>query len=288
VTRLILNADDFGLTPGVNRSILELNRAGALTSATLMATARHSAAAAASAAGHPLLGVGCHVVLVDGAPLLSRGKIPALALGSGEFRPTLGGFVRDLLRGSIPEAEIELEAVTQIRRIQAAGVNVTHLDTHKHTHMFPRVLRPLLRAALQCGVCAIRNPFEPDWALRATPDAPLMRRVQVRLLRTQRAAFLRLVEKAGIATTEGAIGVLATGTLNAPTLEALLTAMPGGTWELICHPGYFDENLNKVRTRLRDSRAIEHTALLQTVPTYLAAHPEIRAIHFGQIGNPTL
>jgi chitin disaccharide deacetylase len=283
VTRLILNADDFGLTPGVNRSILELNRAGALTSATLMATARHASEAAAGASGFPGLGVGCHVVLVDGAPVLPRDAISGLALRSGGFRPTLGGFVRDLMRGSIPEAEIELEAVAQIRRIQAAGVHVTHLDTHKHTHMFPRVLRPLLRAALQCGVPAIRNPFEPDWALKATPDAPVIRRLLVRLLRAQRRPFLRLVENAGIATTDGAIGVLATGTLNAGTLKALLSAMPAGTWELVCHPGYFDGDLNDVRTRLRDSRAVEHGALLQTVPRFLAAYPETTAIHFGQL-----
>jgi chitin disaccharide deacetylase len=288
VARIIINADDFGLTPGVNRSILELNRAGALTSATLMATAARSSEAGAGASGCPGLGVGCHVVLLDGAPVLSRDKIPSLATRSGEFRPSLGAFVRDLLRGAIPEAEIELEAVAQIRRIRAADIHVTHLDTHKHTHMFPRVLRPLLRAALECGVRAIRNPFEPDWALRTTRDAPLIRRMQVRLLRTERRAFLRLVENAGIATTDGAIGVLATGTLNHQTLEALLAAMPAGTWELVCHPGYFDEDLTEVRTRLRDARAVEHAALFQTIPRFLAAHPEIVPIHFGQIRNPTL
>lgn len=283
MTRLIINADDFGLTPGVNRSILELNRAGALTSATLMARASHTSEAAAGSSGCAGLGVGCHVVLVDGAPVLHRDAIPALAPRSGGFRPTLGGFVRDLLRGTIPEAEIEQEAVAQIRSIQAVGVHVTHLDTHKHTHMFARVLRPLLRAALQCGVGAIRNPFEPDWALRATRDAPAVRRIQVRLLRTQKREFLRLVERAGLATTDGAIGVLATGTLNAQTLESLLAAMPDGTWELVCHPGYFDEDLSNVRTRLRESRAVEHAALLETVPKFLGGHPEVTAIHFGQL-----
>ena len=283
MTRLIINADDFGLTSGVNQSILELNRAGALTSATLMATAGDSSAAAAGASGCPGLGVGCHVVLVDGAPALLRDKIPALAPGPVGFRPSLGSFVRDLVRGSIPEAEIEQEAVAQIRSIQAAGVRVTHLDTHKHTHMFPRVLRPLLRAALQCGVRAIRNPFEPDWALSATLDAPAMRRMQVRLLRTQKREFLRLVEKAGIVTTDGAIGVLATGTLNAETLESLLAAMHEGTWELVCHPGYFDEDLSNVRTRLRESRAVEHAVLLEVVPKFLSEHPEVRTVNFGQL-----
>jgi chitin disaccharide deacetylase len=283
LTKLILNADDLGLTAGVNQSILDLNRAGALTSATLMATADHMAAAAAAAARQFSLGVGCHVILVDGKPVLPQSSIPALAVSPGAFRSTLGAFVFDLMRGRIPEAEIELEVIAQIRHLQATGLRVTHLDTHKHTHIFPRVLRPLLRAALLCGIRAIRNPFEPDWALDATPRAPALRRMEVRLLRTQRREFVRCVEQAGAVTTDGAIGVLATGTLNAEALESLLAAMPDGTWELVCHPGYCDEDLNRVQTRLRESRAIEHAALAQTVPRYLARHPGIARINFGQI-----
>lgn len=286
--RLILNADDFGLTPGVNQSIVELNRAGALTSATLMATARHFSAAAAEAVApahpdHPALGVGCHVVLVDGVPALPRSEIPALATASGGFRPQLSTFVYDLFRGSIPEAEIELEAVAQIRLLQSAGVRVTHLDTHKHTHMFARVLRPLLRAARLCGVRAIRNPFEPAWSVAATPNAPLARRLQVRALRSQQKDFLQLVRQAGLATTTGSLGVLATGTLDAPTVERLLTHLPEGTWELVCHPAYFDRELESVRTRLRESRATEHAALLEVVPSFASDHPEVELIHFGQV-----
>jgi chitin disaccharide deacetylase len=283
VAGLIVNADDFGLTPGVNQSVLELHRGGALTSATLMAAADYSAKAAAAAAGCPTLGIGCHIVLVDGQPTLPRDSIPALTLPSGTFRPTLGAFVRDLLRASIPEAEIENEAVAQIRSLQSAGIHVTHLDTHKHTHMFPRVLRPLLRAAVLCGVGAIRNPYEPDWALHATPHAPVLRRLQVRMLRTQQQEFLKLTQRSGIATTSGAIGVLATGTLDAAAIQALLAAMPDGTWELVCHPGYVDEDLNRVQTRLRESRVVEHAALLETIPKILSTHPRIRAIHFGQL-----
>jgi len=283
VTRIILNADDFGLTSGVNQSILELHRGGVLSSATLMATPDHMKAAAAASQTHPGLGVGCHVVLVDGKPALPHATIPALALPSEDFRPTLGGFVRDLMWGRIPEAQIEIEAIAQIRLLQAVGIHVTHLDTHKHTHMFPRVLRPLLRAALVCGVHAIRNPFEPDWALRATPHAPTLRRMQVSLLRTQRREFEKLVEQAGMATTSGAIGVLATGTLNTESLQALLAAMPPGTWEFVCHPGYFDKDLSNIKTRLRESRPIEHAAMLETIPQFLSEHSATRLIHFGQL-----
>ena len=283
MTRLIVNADDFGLTYGVNQSILDLHKAGALSSATLMAVANHSPAAVGVAMLNPSLAVGCHVVLVDGRPALPLRSLRELTLTCGAFRPTLGSFVFDLNRGSIPETEIEIEAIAQIRRLQALGLRVTHIDTHKHTHMFPGVLRPLLRAAAACGVRAIRNPFEPDWALKATPTAPLLRRIQVRALRLLRTRFIQLVDKAGLATTDGSIGVLATGTLNGGALRSILNAAPSGTWELVCHPGYVDEALNKVHTRLKESREVERTALLEVIPEFLRDHPGVSLINFSQM-----
>lgn len=282
MAQLIVNADDFGLTAGVNESVLALHRAGVLTSATLMATASHFGAAAAEALPSPKLGVGCHVVLVDGTPELPPEDLPNLAPG-GRFRPTLGAFVTDLMLGRIPEGEIESEAIAQIRKLQAAGVRVTHLDTHKHSHMFRRVLRPVLQAAMLTGVRAIRNPFEPEWALAATGNAPLTRRLQVKLLRTRLAGFLKMVRQAGLVTTDGAVGVLATGTLDAKIIRSLLEAMPEGVWELVCHPGYNDAALANVRTRLRESREVEHASLLEAVPAFAGRH---RLIHFGNIARP--
>lgn len=288
MNRLIVNADDFGLTFGVNQSILQLCEAGALSSATLMAVADHTSAAAGIAALRPNLGVGCHVVLVDGMPASAAGTLRELVLPSGAFRPTLGRFVVDLTRGSIPEIEIEVEAMAQIRRLQALGVRVSHVDTHKHTHMFPGVLRPLLRAAAACGVRAIRNPFEPEWASSATRHAPFMRRVQVSLLRSLQETFLRLVKEAEFTTTDGSIGVLATGTLDAATLQSLLEAMPAGTWELVCHPGYFDQELGRVTTRLKESRAVEHRALEEVVPRFLQARADVSLVNFLAIQGDKL
>lgn len=271
MARLIINADDFGLTPGVNRSVAELNRSGALTSATLMATSAFFDDAVTLARANPTLEVGCHVVLVDGTSALPASQIPSLADQAQQFRPKLGRFAADLLTGRIRPEDIEAEATAQIRRIQDAGQPVTHLDTHKHTHVFPRVLRPLLRAARACGVAAIRNPFEPEWALRVTPKAGRLRRVAVTVLDSQRRTFLHLVREAGLVTTSGTIGVLATGTHDvAATLHLLLKALPpepeAAVWELVCHPGYPDEHLDRVRTRLRASRGLEHSALLDAIP----------------------
>lgn len=252
-----------------------------MTSTTLMATGNAFDDAVRGAGRQSLLGIGCHVVLVDGRAAAPPGQIPTLLAENGGFRPTLGRFVRDLIIGRIREREIETEAVAQIQRLQQAGVAVTHVDSHKHAHMFPAVLRPLLRAAERCGVRAVRNPFEPDWALHATPGAPALRRFEVRMLRTQRAAFLRLVRQAGFATTDGAVGVLATGTLNAVALERLTAAMPAGVWELVCHPGYSDAALARIRTRLRESRETEHGALLEVIPKMA----NVERIHFGALSS---
>jgi predicted glycoside hydrolase/deacetylase ChbG (UPF0249 family) len=161
------------------------------------------------------------------------------------------------------DAQIEIEARAQIQSLQARGVRLTHIDTHKHTHMFPRVLRPVLRAARSCGIRAVRNPFEPAWSVAATPGAPLVRRIQVRLLRTLESTFRRIVGEEGFVTTNGAVGVLATGTLNADALSFLLRALPAdGAYELVTHPGYNDADLARVNTRLLASRETERQALL--------------------------
>ena len=271
---LLVNADDFGLTPGVNRSIVELHAAGALSSATLMATGPFFDDALRLAHDHRGLEVGCHILLVDGTPVLPPRSIPTLCPNGQTFRPSLTHFVRDLLAFRIRAEDVAAEATAQIQRLQANGLRVSHVDTHKHTHLFSGILRPLLQAARACAIPAIRNPFEPGWSLRATANASLLRRFSVIALSTEHRGFLRRVRLAGLSTPSGILGVLATGTTGPDavrsTLRALLAALPPSqaagkpsVWELVCHPGYTDVHLDQVRTRLRASRAHEHAALLE-------------------------
>jgi chitin disaccharide deacetylase len=267
VRRLIVNADDFGLTAGVNRAVAELHEQGVLTSATLMARANATEEAIAWALETSSLGVGCHVVLVDGEPVVPQREIPSLANSkTGRFHPTLAGFLQRVLAGRIRAAEIEAEATAQIGLLQRRGMRLTHIDTHKHTHMFPAVLRPVLRAARAAGISIVRNPFEPAWSRRATSAAPLVRRMEVGLLRRLEPTFKRMVADEGFTTTDGALGVLATGTLNSATIGSLLTSIPPGTWELVTHPGYNDQDLAQVTTGLKASRETERTALADLRP----------------------
>lgn len=286
--RLIVNADDFGLTRGVNRAVRELHTAGVLSSTTLMARAGATEEAIAIARAHPTLGVGCHVVLVDGVPVLSaRTQVPLLAdPKSGELRPGLPGFLRALyLSGSGTRrrlcAQIEAETRAQIEFLQSQGFALTHIDAHKHTHMFPHVLRAILRAARACGLHAVRNPFEPAWAVRATAGARWARVAEVTVLRWLAPVCRRIIAEEGFATTDGTIAVVGTGVFNAAMVRTLLRQLPQGTWELVTHPGYNDADLDRVRTRLRASRDIEREAL-QAIKEF----PEIELISYRDLEAP--
>jgi|GEM_PF-61594 len=286
---LIVNADDFGLTPGINSAVAELNQAGALTSTTMMASSPCFQEASRIALAQSALAIGCHVVLTDGSPVLPAGEVHSLIdpekRSLGRFRPSLASFVRDLMLGRIRPEEIEAEAIAQIRRVQSCGIHVTHLDTHKHTHTFRGVREPLIRAAQSCGVRAMRNPFEPGWSLHATPRAGILRQAQVRALCIAGKSFARLARQSGIATTDGSIGMLATGTLDRLALRSLIQAIPDGAWELICHPGYRDTALDETATRLRTSREIERQALLETIPPLHTENSHFRLIDFRYVAH---
>jgi predicted glycoside hydrolase/deacetylase ChbG (UPF0249 family) len=295
-SRLIINADDFGLTPGINRSILELHQAGVLTTATLMATGPAFDDAVAIASRNPALGVGCHIVLTDGVPASPPETIPSL-LGPDRktFRTSLLDFVHHLLRGHIREEDIEREATAQITKLQQAGISITHVDTHKHTHLFPAAARPILRVLERAGIPAIRNPFEPAFTQNLA-HAGLKRRLQISALNRLRPAFERhpQLRNGTVRTTRGTVGVSATGNLNASTLAEILSAMPDdGVFELVCHPGYNDHDLDRVTTRLRAHREMEMQALLSVIPATLAQPNSPALIHFGSFAtvareSPTL
>jgi predicted glycoside hydrolase/deacetylase ChbG (UPF0249 family) len=277
--RLIVNADDFGLTRGINRAIAELHACGAVTSATLMANGPAFEDAVRVAHSFPTLGVGCHIVLTDGTPLSPPHTIPTLLHSDGiRLRPSLSSFFLAVLSGRVDPDDVAREAQAQICHLQQHGIQPTHIDTHKHTHMLPQIARTLLNVAYACGIRSIRNPFEPAWCLKPS-TTPLNRRLQLRLLRQCRPRFLALpqIRNGTIETTDGTLGIAATGSLDPVSLRAILAAIRAGTWELVCHPGYNDQDLGGIATRLRSSREIERTALAEALARLPADSSQPRA-----------
>jgi predicted glycoside hydrolase/deacetylase ChbG (UPF0249 family) len=262
--RLIVNADDFGLTAGVDRAIVEAHTRGIVTSSTLMANGRAFDDAVHLAKTVPRLSIGCHVVLIDGEPVLDAERLPSITSAHSNglrFRDGLKSFAARALTGRLDPDEIEAEASAQIRKLQGAGIDVSHVDTHKHTHLFPAILRPLLLAARACGVRAIRNPFGPRKPLKSSEllARPTLwtRYAEVRILSGLASKFHDSVNREDFITPDGTLGIIVTGSLDEKLFRGIAAIIPEGTWEFVCHPGYNDDDLKSANTRLRESRETE-------------------------------
>jgi hopanoid biosynthesis associated protein HpnK len=293
VRRLIVNADDFGLTPGIDRAIMEAHTGGVVSSATLMANGSAFDDAVRAARSAPKLSVGCHVVLVDGMPVLPPQNVDTLvAIRSAEpdkFFSSLSAFAARAMLGGFDRDQLVAEVTAQIQKLQAAGIQVTHLDTHKHAHLFPEILSALLRAARICGVRAIRNPIVP---VKAMPKKiwksrrDLWKRYgQVRVLHTFSGQFHQRTKRAGLLTPDGVIGVVETGSFESSLLRQTLASLPEGTWELVCHPGYNDADLRAVPTRLRDSREEELRLLTSPELREFLDQEKIRVISYREFAE---
>jgi hopanoid biosynthesis associated protein HpnK len=288
--RLIVNADDFGFTAGVNRAIVEAHTRGIVTSSTLMANGRAFEEAVGLAKTVPRLSVGCHVVLIDGEPVLDAARLPSLTAahsGGARFRDGLTSFAVRALAGRLDPGEIEAEARAQIRKLQAADIDVSHVDTHKHTHLFPAVLRPLLRAARACGAHAVRNPFGPRTPLKSSEllKRPNLwtRYAEVRILRTLAGKFRETAQREGMATPDGTLGIVVTGALDERLFRAIAEIIPEGTWEFVCHPGYNDDDLKSASTRLRESRETELRVLTMPEARELLSNQGIELISYRDL-----
>jgi hopanoid biosynthesis associated protein HpnK len=285
VRRLIVNAEDFGLTSGLNRAIIEGNQSGIVTSATLMANAKDSDDAIDLAKAQLSLKTGCHVVLIDGFPLAAN--LPSLTENSLRFRNSLKQFAVAAIRRQIAAEEVQREVEAQINKVQSRGIKLTHVDSHKHTHMFPHILRPLLHAAKARGIRAVRNPFEPlrCWPAGMVLGAPglWLRSAGVMAFQLFAGEFRRALKAEGMVSTDGTVGIAVTGMLDQQRLLRILEALPDGTWELVCHPGYSDADLFTSGTRLTQSREIELSALTSAETRETIANRQIELISYADL-----
>lgn len=269
---LVVNGDDFGLTPGVNAGIIGAHTRGILTSASLFPNAPSTEEAISLARETPTLGVGCHLTLVDGSPVLPPARIRSLA-PDGAFRPTWSAFLAAALAGRIVLEEVHRELEAQVDRLRSAGLGLTHLDSHKHVHAYPPVFAIVARLARRVGLRSVRVPCERPLAswLARTIFTPQARRQAVEnvALAPWAAWDRRLLAREGLPPPPLFLGRVLTGLLTTESLRRLVDAVPNGVSELMTHPGYVDPALDRTRTRLRAERAAEVAAL--TDPSIRAA-----------------
>jgi predicted glycoside hydrolase/deacetylase ChbG (UPF0249 family) len=269
--RLIVNADDFGFTPDVNRGILAAHRGGILTASTLMANGDAFDDAVRLARDAPWLDVGCHLVLISGRSLLPPyAPLPASA-------PEL------LWALAARRIRVYDELAAQVRRVLAAGIEATHLDTHKHTHLAPPVLDAVARIAEEFEIRWVRRPF--DIPLTAARGGGLLQRATNGGLQVLRGRFHRVLARHGCRTTDHFAGFQLTGRFRAPELTQLIRELPEGLTEFMCHPGYCGEDLRRARTRLKESREREMEALVAPAVRAALAEAGVELVNYRMLAG---
>jgi hopanoid biosynthesis associated protein HpnK len=240
--QLIVNADDLGLTPGVNRGILQAFQDGVVTAASLLVTGSAFEEAVELARQNPELDVGLHLALVEEQSLLGRDMLPTLVDEVGRFPRTSGEFFRRAFLRSVRWDEVEREIAAQIGRFHETGLRLSHIDSHQHVHMFPPVFKIVRRLTRGMDNVWIRNSAGP-W--RKSPDIRMGRWVQQLGLNLTCLSARVLHGASPSQMSDGMYGFDAGGCLTRSALEEILRNIPDGLYELICHPGEDDADTRR-------------------------------------------
>ena len=237
--RLIVTADDFGISPGVNRGVVESHRQGLTTSASLMSNLPCAGDAVARWRDCPGLGLGLHLTLTTGRPVCQPDRVPTLVGPDGAFHPLSAWLPRAATRRLAPD-DLRREIDAQIERALQMGAGLDHLDSHHHVHALPLVGRHALAAARRYGVGAIRAPVE---APRAAAPGDLARALVV----SAAARWLRgAAREAGLYTSPGFAGLSLGYGFGPERLARHLETLPDGVTELMVHPGHPDDELARL------------------------------------------
>jgi predicted glycoside hydrolase/deacetylase ChbG (UPF0249 family) len=233
--RLVVNADDFGLSTAISRGILAAHRNGIVTSTSLLGNTIELAAAAEMLVGAPGLGVGVHLALVGGEPVADRGSVPSLLAPDGRFWPRGQDFVLAWMRGRLVPEHIEIEFDAQVARILAAGIRLDHLDTHHHLGFLPPVGRAVEAVARRQGIAGIRSAVErPTLAWATDPRRGIEAGILTGL------AWLTRRQLGARRHGPQSWGYVESGRLDEVRILEIIGRLGPGAHELICHPGEED------------------------------------------------
>jgi chitin disaccharide deacetylase len=285
--QLVVNADDFGLTAGVTRGILDAHREGIVTSTTLMANGAAFDMAVAASRQASTLGVGVHLNLSEGVPVSPPFKIPTLVDHRGRLYLTPGRLLERILARLVNLGEVETELRAQISRIVQSGVSPTHLDGHKHVHVLPGVADIVIRLAREFSIPSVRCPVEdPPRFLNSVGAKPsshariLKQYLVGRGVSTFARRLRRKLDEVGLHYPAHFYGLSQTGFLNTRRIQEVLARLPEGASELMCHPGYPDRELANTGTRLLVQREVEIFALCSPRIQRLVAGSGIRLVNY--------
>lgn len=235
--RLIVNADDLGFTPAVTAGILEAHAAGSVTSASMMVNCPGWDDAVRHARSTPTLGVGLHLNFLVGVPIT---KAPSLTDSrTGRFLPLTALVWRTVL-GRVDAAEAAAECEAQVAAIVGAGIECTHIDSHRHVHALPVIHGAVAAVAAKLAL-PLRRPLESHRRAEGGLASQLHRGVIGAAWR---------VSGGGTEATRAADHFIGVSLQGSPRFSAqFVFAVDGllpGTTEFMVHPGHVDDALKSI------------------------------------------
>lgn len=235
--RLIINADDFGRSPGINAAVRRAHRDGILTTASLMVNEPACGDAVAIARDHPRLGVGLHLTLLCGRAALGPDRIPGLLEADGSFssRPVATGLRYFARRGL--RAQLKDEMAAQFERFHATGLPMDHVNGHLHLHLHPVVFDLLMEHADAWQIDRIRLTREPFWLdARIASGHWIQRASHAAIHHALAARAAGVLRRAELRHPRWVFGLLQNARVDEAYLCRLLPVLPAGDSELYSHP----------------------------------------------------
>jgi hopanoid biosynthesis associated protein HpnK len=296
--RLIVTADDFGLTVRVNEAIATAHREGIVTTASLMVNAPAFEPAVEIARNNPNLDIGLHLNLTEGRPVSDPATIPSIADASGGFlyRHPLR-LARALATGKVRRFDLEREIRAQIEKAVASELWITHIDGHKHVHVMPAVLGIISKVAPEYGIHGIRLTRErvPRLGALLARHKPSRSHILKQYFFGKALSLLSRGSKQDMVAPKRFYGITQTGFLDLATITDVVHDVDDGIHELMCHPGYVDDDLKRTPTRLHAERERELQLLTGAEVRSLIRQAEIGLVSYrdlvgayGRKSNPVL
>lgn len=273
---LVINADDFGISNNINHGIQKSYSEGILTSTSIMANGQAFESAIDFCKENSGLGIGVHLALVDGKPLLDKNSVPTLVNSDGEFPASYLEFAKNLYMGKIDLSEIQKELDAQIKEVAGRGIKIGHLDSHQHVHHFPLVSDIVLALAKKHNIPWVRKVTSSNLG-RRSPGIIALNILANRLGRKAKSMALR--------TTDKFLGAEVSGNLDEHYVSNAINMIRPGVTELMCHPGYADASIDSTDTHWYLGREKDMSTLLSSDIKNLVKEHSITLTNYKELGK---
>ena len=249
--KLIINADDFGVSEDINNGIMECYNNGAVTDISLLAVGDSFAHAVNLAKKHNITKVGIHLALTgEFNAVKPANRIPSLVDKRNKFMKSFPGLLGKFLAGRINKEEVYTELKAQILNVKKSGLGISHLDSHEHVHMFPPVLKIVLRLMREERIKYTRFPLEKISVKKRLADP--VNTLRSMALYSMCILARKLLKKSHVKHNDSFIGHFHAHRLKRQDLFSSFSNIEEGLTELGCHPGHFGEKIAKLRPWYKD------------------------------------